>query len=100
MPPPEQHLEVWLCVWLQDKRLLTAPIATKDLGASLRFAINEELRVHHFLLRVDHLDMEIHGDLVLPNTRMAWKRRLVAYDIEPRRLVRVLVAVRKCAKIN
>jgi hypothetical protein len=80
-------LEVWLGVWLQDKRFLTAPIAPNALGAFLRFAIDEELRVYHFLLRIDHLDLEMHGDLVLSNTRMARKGRFVAHAIEPRRLM-------------
>jgi hypothetical protein len=93
MPPPEQYLEVWLCVRLQGKRFLAPPVVTEELGVFLCHTIDEELHMHHFLLRIKHLNSERHGDLVFADAGMAYRGRLMVHDMELGRFARLLVAV-------
>src|SRR5688500_3209337 len=87
MPPLEQYLEVWLCIRLQGKRFLAPPVVTEELGGFLWHTIDKKLHMHHFLLRVDHLDSQRHGDLVFADARMLYAGRMMERDMEPRRLI-------------
>jgi hypothetical protein len=93
VPPPEQDLQVWLCVWFQGKRFLAPSIVTEELWLFLRNTLNEELHVHHFLLRIEYLHPKRHRDLIFPDTRVAYTGCLVVCDVKPGWLFRSPVAV-------
>jgi hypothetical protein len=70
------------------------PMTTEELRVALRRTVHKKLHMHHFLLRVDHLDSQRHGDLVFADARMLYAGRMVVRDMEARRLIACVSAIR------